>query len=312
MGVGMLADLIRRPHFEARHLALEKKVVLQELAEANDTPSDLVFDLLQEVAYPDQPLGRPVLGDKDTIGNITVDDLSGWLRTQYPASSLLLVAAGKLDHDRLVDCAEAAFGTMAAGTRAVAAPALFGGGVKSEALRGAQAHIALAMPAPAWGADGHHAAHLFADVVGGGASSQLFQRLREDQGLAYSVSAATAPYADAGMFYAYAAVDKGDAQHARAEVEAVLADAARNLTQRDLERARAMAKAGMMMSLESCWGQASYLATRLIREGHFVEPHVIVERLDAVTLDAVRTAGQHMLSGPRALASVGARLELAA
>jgi predicted Zn-dependent peptidase len=114
------------------------------------------------------------------------------------------------------------------------------------------------------------------------------------------------------MFYAYAAVDKGDAEHARAEVEAVLADSAANLSQRDLERARAMAKAGMMMSLESCWGQASYLATRLIREGHFVEPHVIVERLDAVTLDAVRAAGQQMLAGPRALASVGAKLALAA
>ena len=312
LGVGILADLIRRPHFEAGHLTLEKKVVLQELAEANDTPSDLVFDLLQDAAFPGQALGRSVLGDKDTIGAVTVDDLAGWLECQYPASSLLLVAAGKLDHDQLVDCAEAAFGSMRPGVRPLAEAGHFGGGVRAEPVRGAQAHIALAMPAPAWGADGHYAAHLFADVVGGGASSHLFQRLREDQGLAYSVSAGMAPYADAGMFYTYAAVDKGDADHARAELEAVLADAARGLTQRDLERARAMAKAGMMMSLESCWGQASYLATRLIREGDYAEPAAIVERLDAVTLDAVREAGARLLAGPRALASVGAKLALAA
>lgn len=313
LGIDLLADLVRRPHFEPKHLALEKKVVLQELAEVGDTPSDLVFDLLQDAAFPDQPLGRPVLGTAETIAATTVDDLHAWLRDHYPAASLLLVGAGKLEHDALVDQAERAFGSMAAGSRpGTAEPGRFVGGRGYAPLNGPQAHLALAMSAPAWGASDHFAAQLFADVVGGGASCHLFQRLREDQGLAYSVSAGVSAFADTGLFFAYAAADKSDADHALREIEAVIAEAAETLSQRDLDRARAMAKAGMMMSLESCWGQASFVANRLLRDGNYAEPARIVEQLDSVTLEAVRAAGKQMLSGPRAFASVGASLALAA
>ena len=172
----------------------------------------------------------------------------------------------------------------------------------------AQAHVALAMAAPEWSAADAYASQLFADVVGAGSSSWLFQQLREDQGLAYSVAASAQNYADAGMFWCYAASDRDNAAHVRAEMERVLTDAAASLGQRDVERARALAKAGMMMSLESCWGQASYLATRLLRDRELIEPAEIIARLDAVTLDQVRTVGERMIAGPRALASVGAKL----
>jgi predicted Zn-dependent peptidase len=114
------------------------------------------------------------------------------------------------------------------------------------------------------------------------------------------------------MLWAYVAAHRDNAILARQEIERVLAEAAAGLDQRELERARAMAKAGMMMSLESCWGQASYLATRLLREGQLVEPSELVARIDAVSLDEVRAAGTRMLAGPRAVASVGAKLALAA
>jgi len=312
LGVRLLADLIRRPHFEPAHLTLEKKVVLQELAEANETPSDIVFDHLQEAAFAGQPLGRSVLGEERSIDAIGVDDLHAWLRSQYSPDRLVLVAAGKLEHARLVDIAEQAFGDMIPAALTECETAHFTGGRRFDARKGAQAHIALAMPAPKWGASDAFASQLFADVVGVGSSSRLFQQLREDQGLAYSVSAGAQNYADAGLLWSYAAVDRGDAERAHAEIERVLAGAAEGLQPREVERARALAKAGMMMSLESCWGQASYLATRLIRDGTLVEPAEIVRRLDVVTVDEVREAGSRMLAGPRAVASVGARIALAA
>ncbi|MBW0007772.1 MAG: insulinase family protein [Sphingomonas sp.] len=312
LGVSLLADLIRRPHFEPQHLELEKKVVLQELAEARDTASDIVFDNLQEAAFPGQPLGRPVLGGEETLEGIDVDDLQDWLSTQYSPSSLLLVAAGKLQHQALVDLAEAALGDMVPGEPSAAQGARFIGGQRFERRKGEQAHIALAMPAPAWGAPDAYASQLFADVAGGGSSSRLFQQLREEQGLAYSVSAGTQNFADCGMMWAYVAAHRGNAGRVHQEIERVLVEAALGLEQRDLERARNLAKAGMMMSLESCWGQASYVATRLLRDGRLVEPNEIVQRLDRVTLDEVRDVGARMLAGPRALSSVGARLALAA
>jgi predicted Zn-dependent peptidase len=312
LGVRLLADLVRRPHFESGHLELEKKVVLQELEEARDTAADIVFDNLQEAAFPGDALGRPVLGSEATIEPITVDDLHSWCSTQYASRGLVLVGAGKLDHDALVDLAEEAFGDMPDSAAPVAQPARFVGGQRFERRKGAQAHIAIAMPAPAWGTPDAYASQLFADVVGAGSSSQLFQQLREDQGLAYSVSAATQNFSDCGMLWAYVAAHRGNAERVHHEIERVLAEAALGLQQRDLERARALAKAGMMMNLESCWGQATYLAARLLRDGQLVEPHEIVERLDRITLDEVRDIGARMLAGPRALSSVGAKLALAA
>jgi predicted Zn-dependent peptidase len=312
LGVKLLADLTQRPHFDPPHLELEKKVVLQELAEANDTASDLVFELLQDAAFERQPLGRSVLGDAETIRAVTADDLHGWLRGQYPPASLVLVAAGKLEHERLVDLAEAAFGGLSPSPQAPCAAAEFTGGSRFGRRKSAQAHIAIACAAPKWGAADFYASQLFADAVGGGSSSRLFQQLREEQGLAYSVAAGAQNYADSGMFWSYVASDRADAGLVHREIERVMAEAAQGLDQRDLERARNLAKAGMMMSLESCWGQASYLATRVLREGALVEPAEIVARLDRVTLDEVRGVGARMLAGPRAVASVGAKLALAA
>src|SRR5689334_21004548 len=164
LGVNLLADLIRRPHFDPQHLELEKKVVLQELAEANDTASDLVFDLLQEASFADQAIGRSVLGDKQTIASVTADDLHDWLRTQYVPSSLVLVGAGKLEHARLVDLAEKAFGAMPIGDGAPEASAQFSGGRRFGRRKSAQAHVALAMAAPQWNATDAYASQLFADV----------------------------------------------------------------------------------------------------------------------------------------------------
>jgi predicted Zn-dependent peptidase len=312
LGVHLLADLVRRPHFEPRHLELEKKVVLQELAEARDTGSDIVFDHLQEAAFPDQPLGRSVLGSEQTIRAISVDDVHGWLASHYGPSDLVLVAAGKLEHQQLVDLAEAAFGDMNPSPRPKPDTAQFVGGGRFELRKSDQAHIAVAMPAPEWGAPDAFASQLFADVVGAGSSSRLFQQLREEQGLAYSVAAAAQNFTGCGMFWTYVAADRSDAALVHREIERVLAETAADLGQRDLERARAMAKAGMLMSLESCWGQASYLATRLLRDGELIEPSEIVARLDAITLDEVQRVAAQMLEGPRAIASVGAKLALAA
>jgi predicted Zn-dependent peptidase len=312
LGIAILSDLVQRPHFEERHLQLEKKVVLQELAEARDTASDIVFDLLQEAAFPDQPIGRSVLGDERTIDAIRAADLHSWLGHHYVPNRLILVAAGKVEHDRLVDLAQAAFGDMPPSPELVAGPAEFVGGIRFERRRGDQAHIAIAMPAPQWDADDAYASQLFADVVGAGASSRLFQQLREEQGLAYSVSAAAQNFSDCGVFWAYVAARRGDARLVQSEVERLLAETVESLERREVERARALAKAGMMMNLESCWGQASYVATRLLREGELVEPAEIVRRLDAVSLEEVRAVGARMISGPRALACVGARLALAA
>jgi predicted Zn-dependent peptidase len=305
LGLELLSDMVLRPHFDAADLAREKEVVLQELGEARDTPSDIIFDDLWTAAFPDQPLGRSILGDEASIAAIGLDDLHGWRTGLYRAGSLTLVAAGKVDHAALVGLAEARFDGLAEGVIAPPEPARFGGGVRAGRARADQAHLATAYAAPGLHDPEHYAARLFSDIVGSGASSRLFQAVREERGLAYSVWSSLAAYRDTGIFYFYAATARREAAAAASLVAEIVAGAAETASAREHQRALAQAKAGLLMSLESSWGQAAYVARQLSLHGRLVEPAEMVGALEAVTLEQIRAAGANMLAGPEARATIG-------
>jgi len=312
LALEVIADMILAPHFRPEDLAREKEVVLQELAEARDTPSDIIFDHLWMAAFPDQPLGRPVLGDEASIAAIDVDALQRWRAEQYRAGSLILVAAGKVDHERLVKLAEARFGALPTGTIASAEAPRFAASSRASRPRADQAHLAFAFPAPAAAAPEAQAARLFSDIVGAGASSRLFQAVREERGLAYSVWSSVQTYRDSGLLYLYAATAPRSAAAAAALIEEVVAEAARAVTPRELDRAKAQAKAGLLMNLETSWGQASYVARALAVHGRLVPPADLVARIEAVTLDEVRAAGAAMLAAKPARATIGVPMARAA
>jgi predicted Zn-dependent peptidase len=305
LGIELLSDMVLRPHFDAADLVREKEVVLQELGEARDTPSDIIFDDLWTAAYPEQPLGRSILGDEASIAAIGVDDLHAWRTDLYRAGSLILVAAGKVDHGALVALAETRFAGLTEGMIAPAEPAHFAGTLRAGRARADQAHLASAYAAPGLHDDDYYAARLFSDIAGSGASSRLFQAVREERGLAYSIWSSLAPYRDGGLFHHYAATARREAAAAAALIEEVLADTAETATEREHQRALAQAKAGLLMSLESSWGQASYVARQLSVHGRLVEPSEVVARLEAVTLEQIRAAGAKIHAGPRASATIG-------
>ena len=312
LGVEVIADLVTHPLFDAEETEREKQVVLQELGEARDTPDDIVFDHLQEAAFPGQALGRSILGTDDSIAGLGPDQLRAWLGGQYRAGSCVLVAAGAVDHDALVALAERWLGGLPAGVRPATIDASFGGGAQHDRRKFEQAHLTLGLSAPGHASADHDAALLFAGAAGGGASSRLFQELREERGLAYSVYASTTPYADTGLFSVYLATAKRDAAKALALTETVLAATASGLEQAELDRARAQVRAGLLMSLEAPGGWSEYLARSLLVHGRLVPPAEVVERLNTVTVEQARAVGAAMLSGPRARADVGAPLLKAA
>jgi len=146
---------------------------------------------------------------------------------------------------------------------------------------------------------------MFADAVGGGMSSRLFQQVREERGLAYSVYSALHPYGDIGLFYVYAATARRESASAAQLIEDIIAEATLTIGDREVERVRTQAKAGLLMSMESPWGQAHYVARQLAVHGRLVEPGEVIAELAAVTVDQVRAAGAKMLAGPRARATIG-------
>lgn len=312
LGSELIAGLVRNADLDAEELERERHVVLAELGEARDTPDDIIFDHLQGAAFPGQQLGEAVLGDEASIAAIDVPAMRDWITDQYRPDGLVFAAAGKVDEDELLRLAERLFGDMPAGAPPAPPVATFGGGTHHDRRRFDQLHVALAFQGVGHAHPDTHALSLFANAAGGGMSSRLFQQVREERGLAYSIYAWTHGYADTGLFGLYCAAARGDAARALALSRKVLAETAEGLTRSELERARAQAKAGLLMGLESVATRADHLARSIQVHGRIVPPAETVALLDAVTLDQARRVGVQALGGGEALATVGGKLAEAA
>jgi predicted Zn-dependent peptidase len=308
IGSELIADLVRNAELDAEELERERHVVLSELGEARDTPDDIIFDHLQAAAYPGQQLGEAVLGDETSIATIDVAAMRRWIAEQYRPEGLVFAAAGKVDENKLLKLAERLFGDMAAGAPPIPTPADFSAGAHHDRRRFDQLHVALAYEGVSHAHPDLHALNLFANAAGGGMSSRLFQQLREERGLAYSIYSWTHSYTETGLFGVYCAAARGDAAQALGLTRQVLAETAEGLTSAELERARAQAKAGLLMGLESVATRADHLARSIQVHGRIVPPSETVALIDAVTLDQARAAGARALASGEALATVGGKL----
>ncbi|MEO7240085.1 MAG: pitrilysin family protein [Sphingomicrobium sp.] len=308
----LIADLVRAPHCEVEHLEREKQVILSELGECVDSPDDLVHDHLFEAAFAGQPIGRPVLGREASIRSITVTDCRAWLAEQFVPSRLILAASGKIDEAALLRSAEALFGDMAPRAEPAIAPARFTGGVKNDLRSFEQAHWCLGLPGLPAADPGVPALAIFVQALGGGTSSRLFQELREERGLAYSIGAWAQGFADSGIVAVSCAAERSRAAESVALTRQLLAAAADDLSEAEVQRARAQIEAGLLMMLETPQGRADQIARSIELYGRIVPLDELIGEVRAVDCAAARAAGAALLDGPLAIASVGAPLALAA
>jgi predicted Zn-dependent peptidase len=183
----LIADLVRAPHFDDAHLEREKQVILSELGECVDSPDDLVHDHLFEAAFDGQSIGRSVLGRAETVRAIASTDCFGWLKQQFVPSRLIFAASGKVDGEKLLALAERLFGDMEAKPEPAIEPARFTRGVRNDARVFEQAHWCLALRGLPSADPNVPALSIFVQALGGGTSSRLFQELREERCLAYSI-----------------------------------------------------------------------------------------------------------------------------
>lgn len=309
---GLIADLIRAPHLHEEHIEREKHVILSEIGEAADAPDDVVHDHLFEAAYGRQPLGRPVLGTEACIRSITRDDCANWISAEFAPSRLVLSASGKVDPQAVLRTAEALFGDMAARDPAPVAAARFEGGARHDDRKSEQAHWCLAFEGLA-ATDPHMPAlSLFVQALGGGSSSRLFQELREERGLAYSIGCWSQAFADTGLVTIGCAADRSRAAESIALARDVLKQAVDGLDDSELRRARAQIEAGLLMALESPQGRADHMARSIELFGRILPTSELIGELRAVDAAGARQAGAALLEHPAAFASVGARLAAAA
>ncbi|WP_293941548.1 pitrilysin family protein [Sphingomonas sp.] len=312
LALELIADLVRAPTLDDAELEREKLVILSELGEALDQPDDLIHDHLFEAMFARQPLARPVLGREPTIRAATVADCRTWLTREYRPERIVIAASGAVDPEAVVGLAERLFGDLAPGVTPLVEPARFSGGTRHDRRSFEQAHWAFALPGVAADAPAAPALSLFTHAVGGGMSSRLFQKLREERGLAYSVYAWGQGFAETGFFAVNCATDRANAGEAMALARDIVARAAEDLSQAELARARAQLEAGLLMSLETVQGRADQMARSIEVFGRIMTPEEMVAELREVDLAAARAAGAALHAGPVAIASIGSKLALAA
>ena len=308
----LIADLVRAPHFDEEHLGREKLVILSELGESVDSPDDLVHDHLFEAAFRGQAIGRPVLGSGKTVGSIARKDCFDWLHEQFVPSRLVLAASGRVEPQQLLKLAERLFGDLESREAPAIEPAHFTGGVQGDSRTFEQAHWCLAFEGMPATDPRNPALALFVQALGGGTSSRLFQELREERGMAYSIYAWNQAFADTGLVGIGCAADRARAAESVNLAREVLAATADGLSEAELSRAQAQMEAGLLMALETAQGRADAIARSIEVFGRILSLAELLEQIRAVTVDEARAAGRALLDRPAAVASVGAKLALAA
>lgn len=306
LALDVLADILSHPRFDPVEIKREKNVIIQEIGALEDTPDDLVFDFLQATAFADQAVGRSILGTPAMVRSFNEKKLCEYLARNYRAPATVVAAAGAVSHQAVVDEVAHRFVGFNGPAPANPEPASFNGGIHVEARDLEQVHIALALEGLPQRDPELYSLQVFTNILGGGMSSRLFQEVREERGLCYSIYTFHAPYADTGLFGLYAGTDAADAQELMRVVVGELETAADNLTEAEVARAKAQMKSGLLMALESSSARAEQLARHMIIHGRVIPIEEIVARVDNVTVESARKAGRAMMARSRpAVAALG-------
>jgi predicted Zn-dependent peptidase len=305
LGSAVIADLVRRPTMAADDLAREKQVVGQEIAEAADTPDDLIFELAQTQAFADQPLGRPILGTRASIRGATPEGLEAWRARLYAPETLVISAAGAVDEQTLLRLAERDFGdAKPGGAAAEATPAAFTGGAAPVVKRLELANLVFLLPAPGVADPDYFALRLLAEILGGGMASRLFQEAREVRGLAYAIDAYSETYADVGVLGIFAGCAAGDADELAQVAAGEVLGLRGRISEAELSRAQAQLKASIFMGRESALARAEQAATQVLLFGRALEAVDLAASIDAVTPATLDALLDRILAPRRAAVAV--------
>ncbi|HSR55970.1 MAG TPA: pitrilysin family protein, partial [Alphaproteobacteria bacterium] len=259
LAVDILADILQHSTFQADELERERTVILQEIGQCNDTPDDVIFDQFQETAYPDQALGRSILGASENVRSFDRAALSGYMAEKYGADRMVLVASGKVDHRKLVRLAEDAFGDMKPLGASGAEAAAYRGGHHADDRKLEQLHLVLGYQGVAYDDPDFFTMGALSSVLGGGMSSRLFQEIREKRGLVYSIFTFHAAYRDGGLFGLYAGTGADDVPELMPVVLDEISAVGENVTEEELARVKAQLKSGLLMAMENTRSRAERL-----------------------------------------------------
>ncbi|RCS23364.1 insulinase family protein [Phyllobacterium salinisoli] len=307
LAVDILSDILTSSKFDPDELAREKHVIMQEIGAAHDTPDDIVFDHFTEAAFRHQPVGRAILGEPETVETFTSANLRTYMDEQYSADRMVVTAAGAIDHDAFVREVEKRLGGFRAhSTAKMPELAHYVGGDFRENRDLMDAQVLIGFEGRAYHVRDFYASQILAMVLGGGMSSRLFQEVREKRGLCYSVYAFHWGFSDTGLFGIHAATGRDDLNELIPVILNELHQATQNISEEEVNRARAQYRASLLMSQESVASRAGQMARQILLYGKPVDNDELLERLSLITAERLTDlAGRLFLDTKPTVAAVG-------
>jgi predicted Zn-dependent peptidase len=311
--IDLLADIVANPRFDQHDLEREQMVILEEMKMVEDTPDELLGELFNAAYFPDHPLGRPIEGTRETVPTFDHKATLAFHAREFSHSNLVVAAAGNVEHARLLELVGAAFDGCEGGvaTRVQpriersprpAAPILVEQKGELE-----QAHLIVATPWPSALAEDRYEASLLASVIGGGTSSRLWQKIREERGLAYSVGAGGSAFSDIGVFTIYASTSPAQLDEvldlSLNELRQVVRE---SVSEEELRIAKDQAVSSILLGLESSSARAGTLARQEIIHGRRISPEAVIEKIRSATPEQLKAVAQrYFQSETLALGALG-------
>jgi len=306
----VLSDMLLHPCFDPKDIEKERRVIAEELRATEDAPSELIHLLLDDAMWGDQPLGRDIAGDEESVAGLTHDQVLAHWRTHYNPANMVISISGNIQVDRAAAAIEQALGVLPAGAAAAFLPSRPPHAGPALALRSddsEQGNFCLGFPGIPQGDPDRRAMQVFDTVLGGGMSSRLFQEIREERGLAYNVGSYSREHHDAGKWVVYGSVEPDNLHECIAttmrELRGALAD---GITDDELQRVKEQVKGGILLSLEDTWSVASRNGSHMLRYGRVIPVEQVVAEIEAVTrADVLRVAGRVLREDAMHLAVIG-------
>lgn len=295
LAIDVLSDMFFCSLFDEKEIEKEKNVVIEEIKMYEDSPDELIHDVFSEYVWNDHPLGKPILGTEESIRALSREKIMQFLTQHYAPDNVVISVAGRINHDDVVAKLSAQFGTFARGGRRVLEETPVGHTIAHYQKKDTeQMHILMGVPGLGQDDEDIYAMHIFNNILGGGLSSRLFQEIREQRGLAYSVYSYHATYVDTGLFAVYAGTSPKNTQEVIVCIlEELLEMKEKGITAEELNRTKAQIKGSLYLGLEAVSSRMSRLGKTELTYNRVLSPEEVVEKLEKVTLeDIIRLIGR--------------------
>ncbi|CAO4838280.1 MAG: putative zinc protease [Holosporales bacterium] len=305
LGIDVLGDILQNSVFDAAELEKEKKVILQEIGQTLDTPDDIIFDYFQQTCFPDQAIGRSILGPASNVSGFTNHQVKDYMKTHYGTQNMVFAAAGKIQHDDFVEKVQETFGNFPSIGDFVKEPARYVGGDFRQEKDLEQVHVVMGYAGVGYGDADYYAQMLAATLLGGGMSSRLFQEIREKRGLVYTIHAYASPFDGGGIFGIYAGTGREQVEELLPLTVRELKNLGSTIQDHEIKRAKAQLKANLMMGLESTSHRCERIANQLLTFNRIIETDDVLEKIEAVTPIQILNYMEKTLSSTPTLATLG-------